>query len=99
MNLCLVNCGLSVSQMIRCRQRLTVGTVRGLVVLFFCFVETANSTVPHMEAIPVDTLEEARTCARRLLDDQRHSIAAHIFDGDLKLETLTPYYAGRQAGL
>ena len=86
-----MNRGMSVAQMCRCRQRPTVGTVRGLVVLFFCFVETANSSVPHMEPIPVDTLEEARACARRLLEDHRAPIAAHIFDGDLPLETLTPY--------
>lgn len=57
---------------------------------FICFVETATSSVPYMEPLPVDTLEEARAHARRLLDEHRAPVAAHIFNGDEPLETLTP---------
>lgn len=62
----------------------------GNAVTFICFVETETSSVPYMEPMPVDTLEEARAHARRLLEDHRAARAAHIFNGDEPLETLTP---------
>ncbi len=56
---------------------------------FICYVETRTSTVPHMEALPVDTLAEARLHARRLLTQHRKPVAAHIFHDDERVDTIT----------
>ena len=58
--------------------------------MFICYVETWDCNVPHMEPLPADTLDEARLCARRLLQDQDRSLAAHIFRDDVRLDTLVP---------
>lgn len=57
--------------------------------IYFCFVELEGCNVPYMEPMPVDTLEEAREYARRLLCDQHRALGAHIFADEDYLGTLT----------
>lgn len=58
--------------------------------IFFCYIETGASTVPHMEPMPVETLEQARFYAQRLMRDHARPVAAHIFRDDERLDTVVP---------
>ncbi len=57
---------------------------------FFCLIETEVCQVPHLEWLPVDTLEEAREHTRRVLIQHRLPIAAHIYADNEQLDTLRP---------
>lgn len=57
---------------------------------FFCYIDTQTSAVPYMEALPVDSLEEARFLALRMLGQHRKALAAHIFREDDRVDTLIP---------
>lgn len=59
-------------------------------VYFYCLVETKACQVPHLEWLPVDTLEEARDHARRALNRHLMPIAAHIYVDDERLDTVEP---------
>lgn len=76
-----------------------IGTVRlspadrsvpGHVMNFFCLVETETCSTPHLEWLPVDTLDEARDHARRALNQHLMPIAAHIYADDELFETIRP---------
>lgn len=57
---------------------------------FFCFIESRILTVPHMEPLGAETLEEARTEAAVLLGLHASGIAAHIFHGEDRVHTVRP---------
>ncbi len=46
---------------------------------FFCFLESANSSVPHMEPLDAESLEEARQQAKRLLSRHTQAMSARIY--------------------
>ncbi|MFN6980899.1 MAG: hypothetical protein ACK4NU_03135 [Brevundimonas sp.] len=56
--------------------------------IYFCFVELKGCTVPYMEPMPVETLEEARAYARGLIRDQPRALGGYIIVGDEHLNTL-----------
>lgn len=56
---------------------------------YICLIETESSSVPHMEPLMADDLPEARNHAVRLLRQHGKPVAAHIFLGDKRLETVT----------
>lgn len=58
--------------------------------MFICFVETRTSDVPHMEPLPVDTLEDARACARQMLAAHQEPLVAHLFNDQERVDTLLP---------
>jgi hypothetical protein len=49
---------------------------------WFCFIESTILTVPHMEPLVADDLDEAKLEAEALLDQHASGYVAHIFDGD-----------------
>jgi hypothetical protein len=51
-------------------------------VTYFCFIESDILSVPHMEPLAAETLEEAREEARRLLATHASGIAAHVVLGE-----------------
>lgn len=57
---------------------------------FFCLVETDRSSTPHLEWLPVDTVEDARDHARRVLNQHLMPIAAHIYAEDERVDTIRP---------
>ena len=57
---------------------------------FFCLVETRSCHVPHLECLPVDTLDEARVHARRALNQHLMPIAAHIYADDERVDMVEP---------
>jgi hypothetical protein len=57
-------------------------------VTFICFIESHNSTTPHMEPLLADDIEAALEEAQRLMSQHTAPIAAHIFKEDRLVETL-----------
>lgn len=57
---------------------------------FFCLIETEGHRVPHLEWLPVNSLDEARAQARRMLREHQRPLAAHIYAGDEQLDVLRP---------
>lgn len=56
---------------------------------YICFIECKASSVPYMEPLLVEDRETAMDKARSLMADHASAIAAHIFDGDERIATLT----------
>lgn len=65
---------------------------------YICFIECARSSVPHMEPLSADDAGTALEKARRLMAEHSSAIAAHVFDGDERIATLTADYP-RSGGL
>lgn len=55
---------------------------------YFCFIESDILSVPHMEPLTADNLDDAREEARRLLASHASGIAAHVLKDDEKVLTL-----------
>lgn len=49
---------------------------------YFCFIESTARSVPHMEPLVADDLDEAKLEAEALLDQHASGHIAHVFDGD-----------------
>lgn len=49
---------------------------------YFCFIDSKGATVPYMEPVPVDTLDEAKARAAALLAQHSSGVVAHLFYGD-----------------
>lgn len=62
---------------------------------FFCLIETEGCQVPHLEWLPVSSLDEARTQARRMLREHQRPLAAHIYAGNHQLDVLKPWPESR----
>ncbi|WGM30491.1 hypothetical protein [Brevundimonas sp. NIBR11] len=46
---------------------------------YFCFIELAGSSTPHMEPLDVASVEDAKAQAQRLLRDHASARAARIY--------------------
>lgn len=57
---------------------------------YICFIESTNSTVPHMEPLISTSLTDAVGEARDLMRLHRSAIASHVFKGEHRLETVIP---------
>lgn len=57
---------------------------------FICFIESNVSSAPHMEPLMASGVREAIEEARGLMAQHSSAIAAHIFLGDERVETITP---------
>lgn len=55
---------------------------------YFVFIESDILTVPHMEPIGADTLDEARDAAEALLGQHASGYAAHLFEDDERVATI-----------
>lgn len=56
---------------------------------YLCFIETSTSSVPHMEPLVADDVQTALEQARRLMGEHSAVIAAHLYDDDERIATLT----------
>ena len=61
----------------------------GEAVTYFCFIESENSTVPHMEPIPVLDRQEALDRARAMLAQHSRATMAKVFHDDELVATMT----------
>jgi hypothetical protein len=66
----------------------TSSTWRTIVLTYFCFIESEILSVPHMEPLAAETVEDAREEAERLLLDHASGYAAHVFRDDDRLLTI-----------
>ncbi|GEM_PF-1351512 len=57
---------------------------------FFCFIESDNSSVPHMEPLVSATLTDALEEARDLMRLHSRAVVAHVHRGDERMETILP---------
>lgn len=55
---------------------------------YFCFIESSILSVPHMEPMVAEDLDEARLEAEGLLAQHASGYAAHIFEDDDRVATL-----------
>ena len=55
---------------------------------YFCFIESDILSVPHMEPLAADDLDEAKTEAEALLDQHASGYAAHVFEDDEPVATI-----------
>lgn len=56
---------------------------------YICFIESDILSVPHMEPLSAQTLDDARIEARRLLATHASGIAAHVFAGEERVISLS----------
>lgn len=62
--------------------------LRSCAVTYFCFIVSTILSVPHMEPLTAEELEDARREAEALLDQHASGYAAHVFDDDERVATL-----------
>ncbi|MDP2116586.1 MAG: hypothetical protein Q8J71_04240 [Brevundimonas sp.] len=55
---------------------------------YFCFIESTARSVPHMEPLVADDLDEAKLEAEALLDQHASGHIAHVFDGDERVASV-----------
>ena len=55
---------------------------------YFCFIESTLLSVPHMEPMAADDLDQARREAEALLAQHASGYAAHVFEGDDRIVTI-----------
>jgi hypothetical protein len=55
---------------------------------FFCFIESTKLSVPHMEPLRADDLEEAKLEAEALLEQHASGLAAHIIEDDERVASV-----------
>ena len=56
---------------------------------FFCLVETAVGATPHLQWLPVSTIEDAREHARRALNQHLMPINAHVYADVERVDVVT----------
>jgi hypothetical protein len=57
-------------------------------VTYFCFIESDILSVPHMEPLMAEELDDAKTEAEALLGQHASGYAAHVFEDDEKVATI-----------
>ena len=55
---------------------------------FFCYIESNILTVPHMEPLEAESVDDAKIEAERLLYAHSSGFAAHVFREDQRLLTI-----------
>ena len=55
---------------------------------FFVFIESDILSVPHMEPLMAEELDDAKTEAEAVLEQHASGYAAHVFEDDEKVATL-----------
>ena len=55
---------------------------------YFCFLESLILSVPHMEPLSADDLDESKLEAEALLDQHSSGLAAHIFENDEQVASI-----------
>ena len=55
---------------------------------FFCYIESNILTVPHMEPLEAESVDDAKSEAERLLYAHANGYAAHVFREDQRLLTI-----------
>jgi hypothetical protein len=58
------------------------------VVTYFCFIESTILSVPHMEPMMADDLDEAKLEAEELLSQHASGYMAHIFEDDERVASI-----------
>ena len=53
--------------------------------IFFCYIYSLGSEVPHMEALACSSLSEAQARCRRMLSEHRAATRAELFDDDQRV--------------
>lgn len=71
----------------RLRRRIAAGP-EDACVAYLCFIESDILSVPHMEPLMAETLEDATLEARALLAQHQSGFAAHIFEDDRRVGTV-----------
>ena len=61
---------------------------RGDAVTYFCFIESTILSVPHMEPLIADDLDEATLEAEALLDQHASGYAAHVFEDNERVASV-----------
>lgn len=57
--------------------------------VFFCYIYSLGSEVPHMEALSCSSLSEAHARCRRMLDEHRAAVRAELFDDDQRVAIIS----------
>ena len=65
---------------------------------YFCYVSSEGSSTPHMEALPSNTLYDAKTQSSRMLTERRRGVRAELFDDDRRVATISPGEAAERLG-
>lgn len=55
---------------------------------YFCFIESTILSVPHMEPLTAENLDDATLEAEALLDQHASGFAAHIFEDDERVGSI-----------
>ncbi len=55
---------------------------------YFCFIESSILSVPHMEPLIADDLDEAKLEAEALLEQHASGYAAHLFEDEERVATI-----------
>lgn len=55
---------------------------------YFCFIESEILSVPHMEPLAADSVDETKREAEDLLQQHSSGYAAHVFDENQRLLTV-----------
>lgn len=55
---------------------------------YFCFIESSLRSVPHMEPLLADDLDDAKQEAAELMGLHASGYAAHIFEDDERVATV-----------
>jgi hypothetical protein len=57
---------------------------------YFCYVYSEDSSTPHMEALPSNTLYSAKTQSSRMLVERPRGVRAELFDEERCVATISP---------
>ncbi len=57
--------------------------------IYFCYIYSRGSDVPHMEALACASLAEAQARCRRMLDDHGAATGAELFDEDRRVAVIS----------
>lgn len=72
---------------------LAITSIRGLGagarMIYFCYIYSLGSDVPHMEALSCASLSEARARCRRMLNDHGAATRAELFDDDERVAVIS----------
>lgn len=55
---------------------------------YFCFIDSKGLSVPHMEPLMAEDLQEAKAEAEALLGQHASGIVAHVFEDDEQVATI-----------
>jgi hypothetical protein len=56
---------------------------------YFCYLYSEESPSPHIEALPSNTLYEAKTLSSRMLIKRNRPIRVELFDGERRVAILS----------